>query len=47
MATENATKEKKINSQEQFDFDELERQLQEELEGKLSDLEFLKEVSLL
>lgn len=43
MATENATKEKKINSQEQFDFDELERQLQEELQGKLSDLEFSKE----
>ena len=43
MANENATKEKEYNQQDQFDFDELERQLQEELNEELSDLEFLNE----
>ena len=42
MANENATKEKEYQ-QEPFDFDELERQLQEELNDELSDLEFLNE----
>lgn len=43
MASENATKEKKNDTQKQFDFDELERQLQEELENEISDLDFLAE----
>ncbi|MGE9908062.1 hypothetical protein ACQRAL_11695 [Lachnospiraceae bacterium SGI.231] len=43
MANDNATKEKEILDQDEFDFDELEKQLQEELEDKFSDLEFLDE----
>ncbi len=43
MANKNATKEKVISTDKEFDFDELERQLQEELEEEFSDLEFLDE----
>ena len=42
MANDNAVKEKAVIDQKEFDFDELERQLQEELDGEFSDLDFLE-----
>lgn len=40
MANETKEMEREIGLKESFDFDELERQLQEELEGELLDLIF-------